>query len=54
MLQKSLIKHKIASIPEGIPFIKDKFSVTHEIAERKLVHFRNQLQISKLQQQLNA
>ncbi len=47
MLQKSLIKYKIANIPEGIPLIRNKFNVTHEIAEKRLNHFRNQLQISK-------
>ncbi|MCJ7842639.1 ImmA/IrrE family metallo-endopeptidase [Lederbergia sp. NSJ-179] len=48
MLQKSLLIHKIASIPEAIPFIKNQYNVTDEIAEKRLIHFRNQLQISKL------
>ncbi len=48
MLQKSLLKHKIASIPEAIPFIKNQYNVTDEIAEKRLIHFGNQLQISKL------
>ncbi|MCJ7841887.1 ImmA/IrrE family metallo-endopeptidase [Lederbergia sp. NSJ-179] len=54
MLQKSLIKDQIASIPEAIPFIKNQYNVTDEIAEKRLIHFRNQLQISRLLQQLNA
>ena len=38
-----LQRYEIASIPDGIPFITNKFSVRQEIAEKKLVHFRNQL-----------
>ena len=41
-----LQKYKIASITDGIPFITNKFQVRQEIAEKKLIHFRNQLIIS--------
>lgn len=50
MLQKSLIIHKIGSIPEAIPFIKNRYNVTEQIALKKLIHFKNQLQMAKLQQ----
>ncbi len=53
MLQKSLLIYKIESIPEAIPFIKTNYNVTDEVAEKKLIHFRNQLQVSKVHQ-LNA
>ncbi|API91557.1 phage-like element PBSX protein XkdA [Virgibacillus pantothenticus] len=49
-----LIKYEIANIPEGIPFITKTFNVTQKFAQKRLIHFRNQLQISRLQQQLNA
>lgn len=39
MLQKSLITHKIASISEAIPFIKNQYNVTDEIAEKRLILF---------------
>lgn len=48
-----LIKYEIANIPEGIPFITKTFNVTQKFAQKRLIHFRNQLQISKLQYQLN-
>ncbi|GIN71645.1 hypothetical protein J14TS2_21200 [Bacillus sp. J14TS2] len=50
MLQKSLLKHKIESIPEAIPYIINNYNVTDKIALKKLIHFRNQLQMAKLQQ----
>ncbi|GIN59997.1 hypothetical protein J8TS2_43160 [Lederbergia ruris] len=49
-----LIKYEIANIPEGIPFITKTFNVTQKFAQKRLIHFRNQLQISRLQQQLNV
>ncbi|UJL46816.1 ImmA/IrrE family metallo-endopeptidase [Virgibacillus sp. NKC19-16] len=49
-----LQKYNITNINEGIPFIMEEFKVTQEMAEIRLNHFRNQLQISKLQQQFNA
>lgn len=53
MLQQSLLNHKIESIPEAIPYIKNRYNVTDEIALKKLIHFRNQLQLAKITQQLN-
>ncbi len=50
MLQKSLLKHKIESIPEAIPYIINKYNAADKIALKKLIHFRNQLQMAKLQQ----
>ncbi|MEK4303693.1 ImmA/IrrE family metallo-endopeptidase [Oceanobacillus sp. FSL K6-0251] len=41
-----LQKYKIATIPDGISFITNKFQVRQEIAEKRLIHFRNQLIIS--------
>lgn len=46
MLQKSLLKHKIESIPEAIPYIINNYNVTDKIALKKLIHFRNQLIVS--------
>lgn len=49
-----LLKYEIATINEGIPIVKNNFNVTQEIAKRKLLHFRNKLEIAKSQQQLNT
>lgn len=49
-----LLKYEIANIPEGIHFITNTFNVTQEFAQKRLIHFRNQLEVSRLHQQLNT
>lgn len=53
MLKETLFIHNIKNIPEAIPLIKSYYNVTDEIAIKKLIHFRNQLQMTKIQEQLN-
>ena len=53
MLKKTLFIHNIKNIQEAIPVIKVYYNVTDEIAIKKLIHFRNQLQMAKIQEHLN-
>ncbi|MGG1574861.1 ImmA/IrrE family metallo-endopeptidase [Fictibacillus sp. NRS-1165] len=49
-----LLKYKIANyfnIQDGIPFVTKEFKVTKEFANKRLIHFRNQIQQSKSDQE---
>lgn len=52
-----LLKNKIVNylnIQDGIPFVAEKFNVTEEFAKKRLIHFRNQLQLSKSDQEFKV
>ncbi|MDM5197022.1 ImmA/IrrE family metallo-endopeptidase [Fictibacillus enclensis] len=49
-----LLKYKIANylnVQDGIPFVTKEFKVTKEFANKRLIHFRNQIQQSKSDQE---
>lgn len=49
-----LLKNKIVNycnIKDGISFVSDKFNVSAEFAHKRLIHFRNQIQQSKSDQE---
>ncbi|MCG5104671.1 ImmA/IrrE family metallo-endopeptidase [Oceanobacillus alkalisoli] len=45
-----LLKYEIVNMNEGIHFITKTFNVTERFAQKRLIHFRNQLLMSKLQE----
>ncbi|MBO1000543.1 ImmA/IrrE family metallo-endopeptidase [Bacillus sp. SD075] len=48
-----LLKNNIsnyANVQYGIPFVTEKFNVTDEFAKKRLIHFQNQIQQSKSDQ----
>ncbi|MBM7707106.1 Zn-dependent peptidase ImmA (M78 family) [Chryseomicrobium aureum] len=52
-----LLKYKITNyfnVQDGIPFVTKKFKVTQEFANKRLIHFRNQLQLSKSDQEIRV
>ncbi|SDN50730.1 protein of unknown function [Fictibacillus solisalsi] len=52
-----LIKNNVANyfnIQDGIPFVVEKFNVTEAFAKKRLIHFRNQLQLSKSDQEFKV
>lgn len=52
-----LLKNKVVNylnIQDGIPFVVEKFNVTEEFAKKRLIHFRNQLQLSKSDQEFRV
>jgi Zn-dependent peptidase ImmA (M78 family) len=52
-----LLQYKItnfSNVQDGISFVTEKFNVTQEFANKRLVHFRNQLQLSKSDQEFRV
>ncbi|WP_338788767.1 ImmA/IrrE family metallo-endopeptidase [Metabacillus sp. FJAT-53654] len=49
-----LFKNQVANyvnVQDGIPFVTEKFNVTEKFAKKRLIHFRNQIQQSKTDQE---
>jgi Zn-dependent peptidase ImmA (M78 family) len=52
-----LLNYEISNylnINDGIPFVVEKFNVTKEFAKKRLIHFRNQIQLSKSDQEFRG
>lgn len=53
MLLKNNISNYV-NVQYGIPFVTEKFNVTDEFAKKRLIHFQNQIQQSKSDQEFRT